>query len=522
VILKWLARTVKPAADEVASHYLDSITGSAAAVLQQVIDWVDEQKQSGLVDLELLRQADKRLEPVLAEIVGSLATNRRLGTGHKLLRSYCENFAHTYALVADRIPRQSRDLLTALLRAAYLYSWACRLARMNHSDPDVLRQEIMTAYMRAQQAGIADQAMSPYAGIGQTCIKQELAVALLWETVPFDTLSHEQTDYLERFMVSHGGQIVLSKTKGPRSSYAVQLDGRVAMSDLIEAEEVALFIGPGSLVGQMAGICKWPDGHPLPAWAEPALAHTDIRTIKTLAQRMVAAWEQKRVQRGHERQQRSDTVRVTGGLINIRRVVAYSAYLRNGGKLNAYETAGRLFTDEMQQILVGIDRVEKQLTPIEVLLAMEGAGESRAVESWAVADSSAQGYSLFVPGYRRWLAVGDLMAVRESDRIDWNVAVVRRLYGPANGRKAGVELYGGHPVPVGLGGDGQTGQISIAELRDAILIKGDTENWLITSFDCSEGGTHMVVSQYGRQKYRIIGRSYISAECHIYGCERIE
>lgn len=522
MILKWLAKTVRPAADDVARNYLDSLTGSAAAVLQQVIDWVNEQIQGGQTDLDLLRRADKRLEPVLAEIVGSLATNRRLAIGHKLLRSYCENFARAYALVSKTIPKQSRELSIALLRAAYLYSWGCRLARMTHHDPGELRQEIMTVYMDARRAGIADQHTSPYPGIGETSVKQELAVALLWETIPFDTLSHEQTDYLERFIVTYGSQIVVSTTTGAKSPYAVHVDGRVVTSDLIEATDVGLFIGPGSLLGHMAGICKWPNSHPLPAWAEPALAHTDIRTLKTLAKRMVAAWEHKRVQRGHERQQRHDTVRVTGGLINIRRAIAYSAYLRSGGELDAYETVKKVFRDEMREILVGIDTADKQRTPIDVLLAMEGAGGSQAVESWVVADSSDQGYSLFVPGYRRWLAVGDLMAVRETDQIDWHIAVVRRLYGPTNGRKVGVELYGGHSVPVGMGGEGQTGQISIAEQRDAILIKGDAENWLVTSFECSEGGTHMVFSQYGRQKYMIIGRHYISADCQIYACERVE
>jgi hypothetical protein len=114
------------------------------------------------------------------------------------------------------------------------------------------------------------------------------------------------------------------------------------------------------------------------------------------------------------------------------------------------------------------------------------------------------------------------VAIREPEQFDWQIAVVRRLYGPANGRKVGIELYGGHAIPVGVSGEGQMRDISIAKLRDAILINGDTDGRLITSFDCSENGHHIVFSQYGRQKYRIIGRCYISAECHVYACERIE
>lgn len=523
MIFKWLAKSGKTAPGDAENDFLKSLTGSPAAVLQQVSDWIDEQIQCGQADLNLLRQADNRLEPVLAEIVASLASNRRIGTGYQLLRTYCEHFARAYAHIArnlsDDVPG---DKLIALLRSTYLYSRACRLARMTYNDPGTLRQEILTLYLEAQQSGLAAQRKSPYTGVLDTSVTQELAVALLWDTTAFDTLTLEQIEYLERFIVFNGSQIILKSVSGAIAPYAVLANGQVVMSEPDDAASVVLFIGPGPLVGMMAGIAKLPDSGTLPVWAEPALPHTDIQTLKALAQRMAATWGQQRVQRSGERKQRTDTVRVTGGFTNIRRAVAYSAYLRSGGQLDAYGTPDRIFSERMREVLVGIEEKNKELTPVEALTAIEGAGGSQAVESWTASDSSEHGYSLVVQGYRGWLAVGGLLAVRENDQIDWHVAVVRRLYGATSARRVGIELYRGTPIPVGVGNEGQTTNVSIADLRDAILITGGAVSWLVTSFDCAQDGSYLVVGKNGREKYKTIARSYGTADFQIYSCERVE
>jgi hypothetical protein len=498
------------------------LTGTPAAVLQLVFDWVEERIDSSEVSLSLLQQADSRLEPELAKIGASIVANRRVGTGQKLLHAYCERFARFYAQVSRKLPAGHADKLIATLRAIYLSSRACRLARTTFNDPGSLRKENLGLFFEAQELGMAALRKSPYRGVPGTSVTQELAVALLWETAAFDTLTLEQIEYFERFLVSFGSQIILKTTPGATVPYAVRADGQVAISEQADDGAAVLFIGPGPLVGLMAGIAKLPDTDSLPAWAGTLLPHTDIQTLKTLATRMIATWERKRIRRGSERVERRDKVRVTGGFENIRRATAYAAYVRGGGQLNPYDTRERVFSERIREVMVGLEEEKKQLSPVEILSAMEAIGDSHAVESWTASDSSVQGYSLLVPGFRSWLMVGGLLAIRESDQTDWHVAIVRRLYGTANARRVGVEIFRGKPAPVGIGDEGETAGVSMVDLRDSILISGDAESWLVTTFACKLESNYRVAGQHGRQLYRLTARCQNNADYQIFCCEPIE
>lgn len=523
MILKWLAKSGKRKPDDATSDFFNSLTGSPAAVLQQVVDWVADLREGGKTGLAHLRQADARLEPVLAEISAALAANRLAGTGHKLLQAYCEQFARAYVKIGRDLQAGSADKTLTMLRAAHLFSRASRLARTAFGDGADFRKECLRLFFAAQEAGLATQRKRPYHDGAETSILQELASALLWETAPLESLTPEQVDYLDRFIVAQGSAVVLKTgSPGTTAPYAVDANGRLMPS----AEEIpagaALFIGPGPLLGLMAGLAKLPDSSPPPGWAEPLLPHTDMRTLKGLAERMVAVWERKRFERGSARRQRDDQVRVTGGFNNIRRVIAYSTYVRNGGQLNAYGTPDRVFSERMREILVGIEEEKRRLTPGETLTAMETAGDSQAVESWTVTDSSDRGYSLVVPGYRAWLAVGGLVALREEDQLDWRLAVVRRLQGAAQARRVGLELLAGEPLSVGMGDAGRTENVGLAELRDAILMNGQAEGLLVTPFDCEPGSLYLVAGSHGRTKYKVLERTQATADFRIYRCVRAD
>lgn len=522
MIFGWLGKRDGKNPRDAAGEYLGTLTGSSAAVLQMVLDWMEEQSESGNLGLPVLELADTRLEPVLAEIEAGIAKQRRMGTGHKLLRNYCERFARMYASVGRGTHSAQADKLLSYLRAAHLFSRACRLARMTHDDPGDLRKEILAVFLDAQQHGMTTQGKSPYAGTPKSTVMQETAAALLWETAPFDTLTLEQLEYLERFIVSQGAHIVLRTTPGTITPYAVLADGGLAAIEQANADVAVLFLGPGPLAGQLAGIAKLPDNGAFPPWAGTPLPHTSLQTLKSLALRMSSSWERKRVQRGSERRVRQDHVRVAGGFDNIRRVVAYSAYVRAGGQLDVYgEGRGRLITERMREVMVGLDIEKKQYTPVETLVAMEGIGDGNAVETWLACDSSDRGYNLTVPGYRGWLEVGGLLAMRENDQIDWQVAIVRRLYRHGQARRAGVEIFRGQPVPVGMGNEGQTTSLGLADLRAAILIAGDKENWLVTTFECTPGGSYLVVGSHGRQMFHVNARYWGSADFEIFTCEPV-
>lgn len=504
------------------SDFLATLTGSPAAVLQQVLDWIEEQSRGGTLDATCLLRADERLDSVRSEIEAEILRQRHLGTWQRLLRTYCERFGRAYASVVARLSDDHAQAALMRLRAVHLLGRASRLARAVHEDAASARAECLAIFATAHKAGIAGVRKPPYAGMKDSSVVQELAVTLLWETAPFDTLTPEQVAYLERLLMHFGTQIMMRGSAGATAPYAVLPDGQVLPPARAAGATPLLFIGPGPLAAQLAGIAKLRDDAAMPAWAGEPLPDTDMFTLKAMAHRLSAVWERKKIARGEERKLRGDSICVTGGFSNIRRVVAYAAYVRGGGKLDTYETRGLVISDRVREVMVGLEKKNQDVTPLEVLLAMEQAGESKAVESWLAQDSSPLGYSLAVPGYRPWLAVGSLLAVRESQKIDWQLAIVRRLYGTAKARRAGLELLRGTPLPIGIGEEGKTENVSLAELRDAMLVSTDERQLLVTPFNCTPGSRYLLAGQFGRRSYDVAELIHGNADFTIHACIPIE
>lgn len=511
-----LVRRVASRGEET-DEVLAAFTGSPGAILQQVIDWLDEQSATGRDEAALLFKADERLAGVCADIEEDIVRQRRLGTGQKQLRAYCEHFGQAYARHARRLPMGDPGQFATRLRAIHLLGRASRLARVFHDDRADLRRECLALFTEGFKAGIGTTRKPAYPGRPDTSMAQELAITLLWETVPFDTLTLEQDEYLERLMNACGQQIVLKTTVGAMAPHAVLPDGRVVGPARVGAETPILFVGPGPLVAQLAGVIKLPDTADFPAWAGEPLPETDLLALKSLARRVTLAWERKTVQRAGERQPRGDAVCVTGGFGNIRRAVAYAAYVRSGGHLDVYATRSPIISERVREVMVGLEKERRDMTSLEILQAMERMGDSQAVETWFTHDSSARGYNLAVPAYRGWLSVEGLIAVRETDSIDWRIGIVRRLYGPADGRHAGIELLPGLPVAVGIGNEGKTENVSIADLRDALLVVDEEAIHLVTPFECVPKGTYLLMGQ-GRRLCRIGELAHGNAEIKAYTC----
>ncbi|MDP1526919.1 MAG: hypothetical protein Q8M20_13985 [Rhodocyclaceae bacterium] len=500
------------------SALLATLTGSPAAVLQQVLDWVEEQAGRGALDQACLLQADERLESVRADIEAERLRQRQLGTGQRLLRTYCERIGQAYAAVARKLPVGHADAVRIRLRAIHLLGRASRLARTAQEEDAATRTSCLALFSEAHQAGVAVTRKPPYAGMADSSMAQELAITLLWETIPFDALTPEQADYLERLLTHNGAQIIMKTSAGATAPFAVLANGQV-LPPLRGVEATPLlFIGPGPLAAQLAALAKLPNDAALPAWAGEPIPGTSMLTLKTMAQRICMAWERKQIARVGERTARGDAVCVTGGFANIRRAIAYAAYVRGGGRLDAYDRSIPFVSERAREIMVGLEQENREYTPLEILVAMESAGDSKAVETWPVRDSSPQGYSLAVPGYRPWLGVGSLLAVRESLLIDWQLAIVRRLYGAAKQRQGGLEILQGAPLPVGMGEEGKTDNVSLAELRDAILLSSPGQDRLIVPFACTPGGLYLLAGQFGRRRYRLGDLVHGNASFSLYDC----
>lgn len=507
MVFGWLKKRDGKITPDAAQDYLSALSGSDEAVIVQVLDWVNAQFEQGSLDLTLLQMADQRLDVLRAQVREQAYLQSRLGTGYRLLRTNSEQFAQAYLRIARGLPEGSSERVSAYLRAAWLFSQACYMARMIYGDPGDLRKALLGVWQEAERQRIATRRMPPYPWLLESSVIQEVAVSFLFETAPFENLSVAQIEYLARFLAFYGSRIAITPAPGATLPYAILADGQVCATDNATLDSSPpLFIGPGPLLDFMANVAKLSGQNSLPPWAGDLLPYTDTQTIKSLAQRLSVTWEKKTVQRSSERQRRDDNVRVTGGFINIRRAVAYAAYVRNGGKLDVFGMPDKLISERLREIMVGLAEEGKERTPVEVLAVMEGVQDKSPVEDWSVIDSSATGYSLVVPGFRKWLAVGGLLALRESDQIDWHIAIVRRLYGMASSRRVGIEIFPGTPVPIGIGVEGQLTNASIADLRDAILINGADETWIVTSFPCTIDATYLTTSQQGRQLFKIRAR----------------
>ena len=505
-MLKWLSSLGSENDLAKARAYLDGLTGTPAAIVQQVCDWVGEQIKDGDTTLEMVRAAEDRLVPVLSEIVGQCDQQRRNTALPRLLRKYAESFARAYAVLFRRLPSGSATSNTAGVRAAYLYGQASRSARKSYDDPVTLRAEMMTFLAKAHQLGAAANKVRLLPAIPETSIAQELAIAFLWDTSPFDALTLEQIEYLDRFMSYFGNRISTKSTPGATAPFAVLPDGRVVAPGQADPSGAVLFVGPGQLSGLLAGLLKEDDDQVLPEWAGKPLPHTNMKTLKAMAQRLSITWERKRIKRGSERIARHDEVRVAGSFENIRRAVAYSSYVRGGGTLNAYTTRGPRVSDRMREVMVGIEDPDRTHSPIEILAAMEATGDKQAIESWRATDSSSTGYSMVLPGFRPWLAIGALIAIREPDQVDWQIGVVRRLYSASGGRRVGTEIIPGKAIPAGVAKESCPDKLDLADLRDAVLLQTGKEQLLVTAFAFMVGDFVTLASFEGRRVFKVTGR----------------
>ena len=500
-MFNWFSKPVQ--SDEVAERLAEMI-GTPAAVVQQVCDFVAELVEGGKLDDAALAAAEAHLSPVLEEIASGLRKQRTAVAGPRTLRVYAERFAQAYLHLFGKTTDRDEAAALQVLRAAFLLGRACRLARQTYDEPAALRGRMLSLFGAAHQRGVSLNRSVPYNGMPETSVVQECGQLLLWETAPFDALTTEQIEYFDRFITFFGNRIVLKVTPGATTPFAVLGDGRVLAPGQGDPSQAILYVGPGSLTGLLAGLMKLPDSDPLPGWAGERLPHSTLQTLKLMAERLSATWERKKIKRGSERIVRHDEVRVTGGFDNLRRAVAYSAYVRSGGKLKTYASSGkRVISERLKDVLVGLEEDVTPHTPIEILTTMETAGDSQAVETWPASDSSSSGYNLIIPAFRAWLAVGGLLAVREQDSIDWQMGIVRRLYSAGGARRVGTQILEGRAMPIGVIKGTNTAEVNLADLKDAILILGEEQSLMITPFACPVGSDYVLSSSEGRQRLKI-------------------
>ena len=170
-------------------------------------------------------------------------------------------------------------------------------------------------------------------------------------------------------------------------------------------------------------------------------------------------WSTNPPKRQFRRDEAEGTMLVVHDFVQVRRMVAVSAFVRSGRQIEFFTNFE--FRSRMQDAYFGSvartgddaarDGRPEPLTPAETLERLELAGDKEQMEQWAVADRSATGIGTVVPHQKKWLRVGTLLGYRMPGELNWQIAVLRRLgRTPGGRRQAGLELLRGLPTPINV------------------------------------------------------------------------
>lgn len=488
-MLRWLKKNKpgesKTTAQEM-SDFLNDVHGKASVVVPEVTrHFAETVKERGL-DLATLLAADGFVRPYVRDLEAAMFSPDQGSpelTSH-VITEYCATFGSAY-LKAFFEPSAEKPEPLVALRAMALLAMLRRFCRIgNREVSGSVHLNLLRVFVMARKIGVADAKFVLYPKEDETSVTLEYAVSSLFESAPFESLAREQSEFFWRYLRHSQDRIPVKTVSGGLTPFPIGEDGKTYAKGVPKGMRAICHVGPGIETFdelQSAAVAKTVDG--LPYWTGNRIYGTELNTVRMMARRVVSVWRGEITKRRAERQAGGDMVLVAQGFDHVRRMVAYSSYVRSGGTLDVFDSH-RLreahflsrFSDE------GISVSElKNHEPIEILTELENAGAKSSVENWQVTDRSEIGIGLVIPGYRRWLSVGHLMSVREEGKVEWRVGVIRRISTIGGVRSVGIEYLSGSAVPVGIrthqkGGDRQ---VNWSELVDGILLKGDSHG-LIT------------------------------------------
>ncbi|HEY6896004.1 MAG TPA: hypothetical protein VI279_01980, partial [Rhodocyclaceae bacterium] len=375
-----------------------------------------------------------------------------------------------------------------------------KLNRLRYKAPqESFWQDLLGLYQKARSRNLATLGIRPYNEDGaNTSIQSELLRVLLFEAAPLENLSSEQIECLDRFLCGFLDKAVLRDAPNAQTMFCFEPGkGRgPGRFDPDRPPAGGLFFGPwGAYLEATQALAALDKGQEV-AWLQgaPGEGASQLALLRALN----FAWSANPPKRIFPREEAAGTMLVVHDFVQVRRMVAASAFARSGRQIEfsaSYEFRARIQDEYFGSVdqpnspppEVSPDEEQEILTPSEILERLELAGDREQMEIWTAIDRSAEGIGCIVPHQKKWLRVSTVIGYRLPGEIDWQIAVLRRLGRTAEGRRlAGLQLLRGIPAAVyvkAVEGAAHPGQPvaahALTDFSDGILISAESETLLL-------------------------------------------
>ena len=424
---------------ESAQYAIDELAKHCHAAPPEVLN-----TPNGARALEL---ADEWAQGLLSKLWASLLADSQGQTVKEavwsaLARYYRRSFLAYWTCLAPGHATDARKALPdAPLCAARSMAAFCRYTLLQHMRYLPGAEESWTHVWRlaawAEQQNCATSSAALYPGdAAATTIGQEFLLALLIEVAPTGNLLPGQMLAMERLLRLHADHYRTGDRFDTQSTpFAYEPARNDPPRRHIQGLRVNVgmrFFGPGTACAE---VCKArDDAHAVrntPQW----LAETGcgIDAYAELLDRLLAQWSPEPPRRRHPRQPCTGEMLVAHDLPTIRRLVKFSELALIGQSLNydagnIYKTKNSVRThgDSVQ-----VDSRTKVAVPLHEalanLLTFEKSLDPGATEVWQLLDSSESGIGAQTARDCAWAKVGMVIAFRQRESVEWQVAMIRRL-----------------------------------------------------------------------------------------------
>jgi hypothetical protein len=341
----------------------------------------------------------------------------------------------------------------------------------------------------------------PHSGY-QSSIEREYLIALTYDAAPVGNLLPGQLVGLDALLRRLATHFQFADSYRDTAPFVIEPEREPGVRRSLKglsARPGQRFFGIGGAYAQLAALRKQA-AREIPDWI--AHAHLDPASYRSLLDLLLQHWSARPPQRRQRRDRVEAEVLVSRGVGQVRRMIAASEYAQAGGLLSYEDSApydhklfGKMRFGSVEKPAAGhpvqaaaaTATVTPPVTPLETLQKFELEGDRQMTERWTLTDSSADGFGALASAHGGWARTGMLIGFRRLDRLDWNIAVIRRLNRSAEGKlSVGAQTIEGNALCARVrfgSGDAGNPWVAVAgtadAFHDAILLRSGTASHIL-------------------------------------------
>ena len=464
-MFKWLVKQLSAAEDDLDS--LGSERGLEAFIARlpvtipaSTVEALSEQfENAGALGFtsDQLRRALKRLDEraqAPLDVLGMNLFEDRVGrnlsdTVWLTLARFYRNVNMGYRVCLEAMPApdeqshtERSDAVLMLCRAMAALGRYKTLLRMRHREIDATYWRHATELAtRNAHSGSSSTLIELYPGTGnQTTFEREYLVALLFEAAPIANLLPAQMAALDLILRRFAASYEFSDSYRDATPFVFDLDGESVAKRWLKGltpRPGQRFFGVADGYSQLAGLRKQEKaGGGIPDWLGDA--RLDVESYGRLLDLLIGHWSVEPPQRRNRRNQTAGQMLVVHGAGLVRRMIAASEYAKSAGRLSCEGDTPydfKLFREVLGTVAdPAHDRDAGGLSSLEMLHKLEFEGDLPLAETWTLTDVSETGMGAVVPAHGDWVRIGMLIGFRQTDSLEWRIAIVRRLSRSSRGR----------------------------------------------------------------------------------------